>query len=109
MIIIQKLKLLMLLTVSTMLSLNIFAQDVFPDGTPIPNWFKQNKPTDINKLGKHYRITDYNLLNDSTVIQTKNLQAVIDKASENGGVVIIPKGTFLCGSLFFKKGTHLHL
>ena len=109
MIILQKLKLVLLLTVIATLNQNIFAQDVFPDGTPIPDWFKQTKPTDINKLGKHYRITDYNLSNDSTVIQTKNIQAVIDKACENGGVVIIPKGTFLSGSLFFKKGTHLHL
>jgi len=107
MIIFQKLALL--LTITTALNLNIIAQDVFPDGTPVPDWFKQNKPTDINKLGKHYRITDYNILKDSTAIQTKNIQAVIDKASENGGVVIIPKGTFLSGSLFFKKGTHLHL
>ena len=109
MIIIQKLKLVLLFTVTATLNLNIFGQDVFPDGTPIPDWFKQTKPTDINKLGKHYRITDYNILKDSTVVQTKNIQAVIDKASENGGVVIIPKGTFLSGSLFFKKGTHLHL
>ena len=109
MIIIQKLKLVLLLTVTVTLTLNIFAQDVFPDGTPVTDWFKQSKPTDINKLGKHYRITDYNILKDSTVVQTKNIQAVIDKASENGGVVIIPKGTFLSGSLFFKKGTHLHL
>ncbi|MGZ5190108.1 MAG: rhamnogalacturonidase [Flavisolibacter sp.] len=109
MMIIPKLKHVLLLMVTVSLNLNTFTQDVFPDGTPIPDWFRQNKPTDINKLGKHYRITDYNLIHDSTVIQTKNIQAVIDKASENGGVVIIPKGTYLSGSLFFKKGTHLHL
>src|SRR5687768_11661854 len=92
------------------LTLNTSAQEVFPDGTPIPDWFRQNKPTDITKLGTRYRITGYNVKNDSTVIQTKTIQAVIDKAHENGGgVIIIPKGTFLSGSLFFKKGTHLHL
>ena len=47
---------------------------------------------------------------DSTLLQTVQIQAVIDKAAENGGgVVVIPKGTFLSGSLFFKPGTHLHL
>ncbi|MFT2009785.1 glycoside hydrolase family 28 protein [Pontibacter sp. 13R65] len=92
------------------LNITAFAKDVFPDGTPIPEWFRQNKPTDISKLGKKYRLTDFNVTNDSAVIQTKLIQAVIDKAHENGGgVVIIPKGTFLSGSLFFKKGTHLHL
>lgn len=106
----KKFRLALLLMVSVLLNLSTIAKEVFPDGTPIPDWFRQNKPTDINKLGKQYRITDYNLENDSTIIQTKLIQAVIDKAYENGGgVVIIPKGTFLSGSLFFKKGTHLHV
>lgn len=106
----QKFRLALLFIVFITLKLTSFAKEVFPDGTPIPEWFRQNKLTDISKLGKQYRITDYNLANDSTVIQTKLIQAVIDKASENGGgVVVIPKGTFMSGSLFFKKGTHLHL
>ncbi|RDV17206.1 exopolygalacturonase [Pontibacter diazotrophicus] len=106
----QKFRLALLLMLSITLHLTSFAQEKFPDGTPIPDWFRQNKPTDINKLGKHYRITDFNVTNDSTVIQTERIQAVIDKAHESGGgVVIIPKGTFLSGSLFFKQGTHLHL
>jgi len=105
-----KFRLALVLLMSATLSFSASAKDVFPDGTPIPEWFRQNKPTDINTLGKQYRITDYDVLNDSTLIQTKLIQAVIDKASENGGgVIIIPKGTFQSGSLFFKKGTHLHL
>lgn len=108
--IIQKIKLVLLLLVAITLNGNAFAQEVFPDGTPIPDWFRQNIPTDIHKLGKRYRITDYKVINDSSVIQTQKIQAVIDKAYENGGgVVVIPKGTFLSGSLFFKQGTHLHL
>ncbi len=103
-------KFLSLLSV-TIFSLNVFSADLFPDGTPIPDWFRQNKITDINTLGKQYRITDYNVVNnDSTVIQTEKIQAVIDKAYEaGGGVIIIPKGTYLSGSLFFKPKTHLHL
>jgi len=86
------------------------AEELFPDGTPIPEWFRQNKATDISKLGKAYRITDYKLKNDSTIIQTTLIQNVINKASENGGgVIIIPKGTFSSGALFFKKGTHLYI
>ncbi len=106
----QKIRLTLLLMLSITLNLTAFAQEKFPDGTPIPDWFRENKPTDVSKLGKQYRITDYNVTNDSTVIQTKLIQAVIDKASANGGgVIVIPKGTFLSGSVFFKKGTHLHL
>ncbi|MDR2496735.1 MAG: exopolygalacturonase [Tannerellaceae bacterium] len=89
---------------------NASAQDLFPDGTPVPEWFSDNSAIDINSLGRHYRITDYGTANDSTEIQTEQIQAVIDKAQrEGGGVIIIPEGTFLSGSLFFKPGTHLHL
>ncbi len=63
----QKLKLALLLVGFFALRLNLFAQEVFPDGTPIPDWFRQNNPTDIKKLGQQYRITDYNVLKDSTV------------------------------------------
>ncbi|SDI22262.1 Polygalacturonase [Chryseobacterium taeanense] len=85
------------------------SQDKFPDGTSIPKWFKENKPTDINKLGKKYIITDFGVKNDSTVLQTKQVQNIIDEASKSGGVIIVPKGTFLISSLFFKQGTHLYL
>jgi len=90
-------------------SSGVKSQDKFPDGTPIPKWFKENKPTDLNKLGKKYIITDFGVKNDSTILQTKEVQAVIDMAAKNGGVIIVPKGTFLISSVFFKQGTHLHL
>ena len=86
------------------------AQEVFPDGKAIPEWFRENKEVNVNALGKKYSITDYGVANDSTVVQTKKIQEVIDLAARNGGgVIVIPKGTFLSGSLFFKNNTHLHL
>lgn len=100
----------MLFLLGIVVSLNVNAQEKFPDGSPIPDWFKQTKSTDISQLGKAYRITDHQVHTDSNVVQTKALQAVIDQAAQNGGgVVVIPPGTFLSGSLFFKQGTHLHL
>jgi polygalacturonase len=85
------------------------ASEKFPDGTPIDKWFYSSKPVEIEKLGKQYLVTDYGVKQDSTLLQTEALQAVIDRAAENGGVVVIPKGVFLSGSLFFKQHTHLHL
>ncbi|MCD9855365.1 glycosyl hydrolase family 28 protein [Epilithonimonas sp. JDS] len=91
-------------------SSSVKSQNVWPDGTKIDKWFQENKPTDINKLGKKYILTANGVKNDSTILQTKELQAVIDLASKNGGgVVVVPKGTFLISSVFFKQGTHLHL
>lgn len=75
------------------ISLQMSGQEKFPDGTPIPDWFRQNEIVNIDTLGKKYTITDYGVANDSTILQTEKIQAVIDRAAENGGgVIIIPKG-----------------
>ncbi len=102
---------LITLLFATLLSVAAWGQDLFPDGTPIPAWFSQNTPTDISQLGKHYNLADHGVVTtDSTLVQTEKIQAVIDKAAQNGGgVIIVPKGTILSGALFFKPGTHLHL
>lgn len=90
--------------------LQVSATEVFPDGTPIPEWFRNNEIKPVHELGKSYCITDYGVINDSTVVQTEKIQAVIDKVSqEGGGVIHIPQGTFLSGSLFFKPNTHLYI
>ena len=93
-----------------LLCLPTLAASHFPDGTPIDPWFEDARPVDIAQLGKQYVVTDYGVMRDSTLLQTEALQAVIDRAAEaGGGVVVIPEGTFLSGSLFFKPGTHLHI
>ncbi len=81
----------------------------FPDGTPIDPWFEQARPVDVASLGRQFVVTDYGVVRDSTLVQTEALQAVIDRAAEQGGVVVIPEGVYLTGSLFFKAGTHLHV
>lgn len=93
-----------------MSTVTISAQEKFPDGTEIPRWFDDYEIRKINNLGKQYVITDYGVVNDSTKVQTEAIQAVIDKASaRGGGVICIPEGTFLSGSLFFKPNTHLYM
>lgn len=86
------------------------ARQLFPDGTPIPEWFADTAKVDVEKLGRKYVITDYGVSTDSNAIQTEAIQRVIDTAaSGGGGVVVVPRGTFLTGSLFFRAGTHLHV
>lgn len=83
-------------------------QDVWPDGTTMDQWFANREKVDVNTLGKRYVVTDYGVTNDSTLVQTAALQAVIDCAgNDGGGVVVVPKGTFLSGALFFRPKTHL--
>lgn len=92
------------------MAVSVFASEIFPDGTPIPEWFREHRVVSVKELGKQYCITNYGMQNDSTILQTERIQAVIDKAAqEGGGVICIPKGTFLSGSLFFRPRTHLYL
>lgn len=98
------------LLVAAWFGLPSFGQEKFPDGTPIPDWFRQHEIADVNSLGSKYNIADYGVKNDSTLLQTEKIQAVIDRAAQGGGgVVVIPRGTYLTGALFFKPKTHLHL
>jgi len=86
------------------------AQDLFPDGTPIPEWFRDTSKVTPADLGRQFLLTDFGVVADSTIIQTAAIQKVIDTASQQGGgVIVIPKGTFMSGALFFKKGTSLWL
>ena len=92
------------------MAVSVFASEIFPDGTPIPEWFREHRVVSVKELGKQYCITNYGVQNDSTILQTERIQAVIDKAAqEGGGVICIPEGTFLSGSLFFRPRTHLYL
>ena len=56
----------------------------------------------------HYVITDHGAVGDGTTVNTRAIQAVIDRcADEGGGVIVVPPGTFLSGALFFKQGVDL--
>ncbi|WP_442587210.1 glycoside hydrolase family 28 protein [Pedobacter sp. AW31-3R] len=59
---------------------------------------------------QEFLITDYGAGADSTRLSTKAIQKTIDAAySKGGGTVVIPKGVYLSGALFFKKNTKLVL
>lgn len=101
---------LIILGVTLCACLQMSGQETFPDGKLIPDWFRNNERVNVSALGKQYRITDYGIVNDSTKLQTTQIQEIIDLAAKNGGgVIVIPEGTFLSGSLFFKPKTHLYL
>lgn len=81
--------------------------ETWPDGTQISPWFYDTTRVDILSL-KHYKITDYGVKENSNLVQTEQIQSVIDLCfHEGGGVIVIPNGTFISGSLFFRPKTHL--
>lgn len=87
-----------------------YDNDAFPDGSAITPWFKDYTKLQLKDLGKQYVITKLGVSQDSTKIQTKKIQSIIDKAAKNGGgVIVVPKGVYLSGALFFKPKTSLHV
>ena len=59
---------------------------------------------------KRYTVTDYGAVGDGTTVNTKAIQALIERVStDGGGVVVVPSGTFMTGALFFKKGVSLEV
>ena len=85
-------------------------QELWPNGEVMNAWFSDTTKVKLADLGKQYVLTNYGVRQGTTDIQTREIQAVIDRcAEEGGGVIVVPKGTFYTGSLFFKQGTHLHL
>lgn len=84
-------------------------QEFFPDRTPIEEWFYDTRIPTLEELGNQYILTNHNIADDGR-IYTKEIQHLIDIAYENGGgVIVVPQGTYMSGSLFFKQGVHLYL
>ena len=70
-------------------------QELWPNGEPMAEWFRDTTKVKVQDLGRQYVLTSYGVRQGTTDIQTKAIQAVIDKAaSEGGGVIVVPQGTF---------------
>ncbi|SEN91261.1 Rhamnogalacturonyl hydrolase YesR [bacterium A37T11] len=60
-------------------------------------------------IGPQYDIRDFGAVGDGQQINTRAIQAAIDSSSRHGGSVLIPKGTFLSGTLYLPSYTHIEI
>jgi polygalacturonase len=58
---------------------------------------------------KNFSVTDFGAVADGNTLNTKAIQAALDKASGSGGCVVIPAGVFLCGPLTINGKTALKI
>lgn len=64
----------------------------------------------LAKNSAELRITATGAVADGATVNTKAIQAAIDRlAAKGGGTVVVPAGTFVTGALFFKPKVHLRL
>lgn len=85
---------------------------LFPDGSVIGKWFQTTEPVSSSGVeARIFNVVEYGVDPcQPDLVQTENIQKVIDLASASGGGEIrFPAGRYLSGSLFFKAGTSLHL
>ena len=62
----------------------------------------------IAPAAKRFVISEHGSVGDATTVNTRSIQALIDRvANEGGGTIVVPKGTFLSGALYFKQGVDL--
>ena len=54
-------------------------------------------------------IKAYGAIGDGKTYSTQAIQRAIDEAARTGATVLVPPGTYLCGSLFLKQGMALEL
>jgi polygalacturonase len=56
---------------------------------------------------KRFPVTDFGAKGDGVTLNTKAIQSAIDACTTNsGGVVVVPAGTFVSGSIFLKQGVN---
>jgi len=59
---------------------------------------------------KRYLITNYGAKGDSATLNTEAIQQAIEQcSSKGGGIVVVPKGVFISGAIFLKKGVNLQV
>jgi polygalacturonase len=64
----------------------------------------------VNVFSQKYNVLDFGAKSGGTIVNTKQIQAAIDKCTQNGGgQVIIPAGEFLSGTLILKDKVELYL
>jgi len=78
----------------------------------VPQMAVKGSPTYAPNLPRRTRrclITDSGAVGDGKTVNTKSIQSAIDKCAENknGGTLVVPRGTFISGSIFLKQGVNL--
>lgn len=64
----------------------------------------------LNTVAGEFNILSFGAVAEGKTLNTAHIQAAIDKANqEGGGIVIVPAGAFLTGSIVLKTGVELRL
>jgi polygalacturonase len=64
--------------------------------------------TRASSSSNRFLITSYGATGDAKTLNTKAIQSAIDAcAHAGGGTLVVPKGTFITGSIFLKQGVNL--
>ena len=68
-------KILSLIIIATFTLAGSAKKELWPDGSAMDSFFSNTSKVEIKSLGKQYVITDYGVRNDSSLLQTAEIQA----------------------------------
>ena len=60
-------------------------------------------------IASDFNVLDFGAKGDGKQMETDFIQKAIDKANENGGVVVFPSGDYVSGTIYLKDNVTLHL
>ncbi len=63
----------------------------------------------LNGFCETYNVLDYGIVGDNKTVNTKAIQALIDKCSETKGTIVFPAGDYVTGTIFIKSNVHINL
>lgn len=85
------------------------ALELFPDGTRIDPWFREEPEVTLESYERRFSLEDYGI-EPGKKVQTEKIQALIDRiAKEGGGLLVVPRGVFCSGALYFRQGVDLYV
>lgn len=83
---------------------------LFSVAQKIPVWVSKTGAQSFPKGKTLLYVNDFGAVSDTVTVNTKAIQAAIDKcAATGGGIVVFKPGTYVSGSIFLKSNVHLRI
>lgn len=82
----------------------------FSTAQKIPAWVSKTGAQSFPRSRTLFYVNDFGAVSDTVTVNTKAIQAAIDKcAAAGGGIVVFKPGTYVSGSIFLRNNVHLRI
>ncbi len=76
----------------------------------VPSWVNKTGAKSFPQSKRLFYVNDFGAVSDTLTVNTKAIQAAIDKcAASGGGIVVFKPGVYVSGSIFLKSNVHMRV